>query len=64
MQIMPNHLHGIIVIHEGGAVPRDHPYPGIKTTQENGRAPVFVRDYAGRQRPAPTQYLSFSDVIE
>jgi REP element-mobilizing transposase RayT len=50
MQIMPNHLHGIIVVCEVGTAPRGRPNPGI----ENGQA----------QGPVPTGYLSLPDVIE
>ena len=50
MQIMPNHLHGIIVIYRVGAAPRGRPILGM----ENGRA----------HGPAPTGYLSLSNVIE
>ena len=50
MQIMPNHLHGIIVICEVGTAPRGRPLPGI----ENGQA----------RGPVPTGCLSLSDVME
>ncbi len=50
MQIMPNHLHGIIIISEVGTAPRGRPYPGI----ENGQA----------RGPVPTGFLSLPDVIE
>ena len=50
MQIMPNHLHGIIVVRDVGTAPRGRPNPGI----ENGQA----------RGPVPTGYLSLSDVIE
>jgi len=50
MQIMPNHLHGIIVVREVGTAPRGRPLPGI----ENGQA----------RGPVPTGCISLSDVIE
>jgi len=50
MQIMPNHLHGIIVVREVGTSPRGRPLPGI----ENGQA----------RGPVPTGCLSLSNVIE
>ena len=50
MQIMPNHLHGIIVVCEVGTAPRGRPLPGI----ENGQA----------RGPVPTGCLSLSDVME
>ena len=50
MQIMPNHLHGIIVVREVGTAPRGRPNPGI----ENGQA----------QGPVPTEGLSLPNVME
>jgi REP element-mobilizing transposase RayT len=50
MQIMPNHLHGIIVIREVGTDPRVCPNPGI----ENGQTQGFV----------PTGCLSLPTVIK
>ena len=49
-QIMPNHIHGIIVINPVGVGPCAHPHPRI----ENGQA----------QGPVPTGSLSVSNVIE
>ncbi len=49
MQIMPNHLHGIIVVCVGTA-PRGRPYPGKEKGQARG--------------PVPTGFLSLPDVIE
>ena len=50
MQIMPNHLHGIIVISEVGTGPCACPNPDI----ENGQA----------QGSVPTRFVSLSDVIK
>ena len=50
MQVMPNHLHGIISISEVGTAPRGRPLPGI----ENGQA----------RGPVPTGCISLSDVME
>ena len=56
MQIMPNHLHGIIVVRVGEGpcalptAPRGRPLPGI----ENGQA----------RGPVPTGCISLSDVME
>jgi len=50
MQIMPNHVHGIIVVRAVGTAPRGRPNPGI----ENGQA----------RGPVPTGGLSLSDVME
>jgi hypothetical protein len=50
MQIMPNHLHGIIVVREVGTAPRGRPNPGTDNGQARG--------------PVPTEGLSLSDVIE
>ena len=39
MQIMPNHLHGIIVVREVGTAPRGRPLPGMEYPGiENGQA--------------------------
>ena len=50
MQIMPNHLHGIIVVREVGTAPRGRPNPGTV----NGQA----------QGPVPTGCISLLDVME
>ena len=56
MQIMPNHLHGIIVVCVGAGpcarptAPRGRPYPGKEKGQARG--------------PVPTGFLSLPDVIE
>ena len=58
MQIMPNHLHGIIIIRAVGTSPRGRPWSCIEKGQypgtENGQA----------RGPVPTGLLSLSDVIE
>jgi putative transposase len=64
MQIMPNHLHGIIIIRDVGTAPRGRPNPAIK----NGQYPVIGHCPAienGQVRgPVPTGILSLSDVIK
>ena len=55
MQIMPNHLHGIIVVRGVGTAPRGRPSPGIDCPgKENGQARGAV----------PTRCLSLSDIME
>jgi len=62
MQIMPNHLHGIVVIRAVGTAPRGRPNPTIgqcpairpRPTIENGQA----------QGPVPTGLLSLSDIVK
>ena len=51
MQIMPNHLHGIIIVREVGTAPRGCPNPGTEYGQARGPVPTVVA-------------LSLSDVIE
>jgi len=50
MQIMPNHLHGIIVVRKVGTDPRVCPNPGAENGQTRGSV--------------PTGCLSLSDVIK
>jgi len=40
MQIMPNHLHGIIVVCEVGTAPRGRPLPGIENGLAQGPVPT------------------------
>ena len=63
MQIMPNHLHGIIIIRPVGTAPRGRPNSGI------GQCPAIEKEQHpaienGQARgPVPTGVLSLSDVI-
>jgi len=50
MQIMPNHLHEMIVVSAVGTAPRGRPYPGKEKGQARG--------------PVSTGFLSLPDVIE
>jgi len=56
MQIMPNHLHGIIIIRAVGTAPRGRPYPGIENGPYpgigNGRYPGIGNGQA--RGPVPT----------
>ena len=40
MQIMPNHLHGIIVVRVVGTAPRGRPSPGIENGLARGPVPT------------------------
>jgi len=40
MQIMPNHLPGIILISEVGTAPRGRPFPGIENGLAQGPVPT------------------------
>jgi putative transposase len=63
MQIMPNHLHGIIIIRPVGTAPRGRPFLTIRQCPaiENGQCPAIENGQA--RGPVPTVTLSLSDVI-
>jgi len=56
MQIMPNHLHGIVIIRAVGAAPCGRPNPAV------GQCPAMGNGQA--RGPVPTGALSLSDIVE
>jgi len=59
-QIMPNHLHGIIIINSVG---EGFPFPNINPNNNSGNG-LSVPNYAGDGRPVPyNKKISLSDVV-
>ena len=69
VQVMPNHIHGVLVIEPVGAGPCARPMTVDQSEPVDLRDPQTTRcglpDVRGRPRgAAPTQVLSLSDVME